>query len=56
MCVCVATDFTKVSRVKGGTKISKEQRRLLEQLGETLPNENEPEDKGLFDKVKDYFM
>ena len=42
--------------VRVPTKISKEQRRLLEQLGETLPNENEPEDKGLFDKVKDYFM
>ena len=38
------------------SKLSKEQRKLLEQLGETLPNENEPEEKGLFDKVKDYFM
>lgn len=42
--------------VRVPTKLSKEQRRLMEQLGETLPSENEPEDKGLFDKVKDYFM
>jgi molecular chaperone DnaJ len=38
------------------TKLSKEQRKLIEQLSATLPSENEPEEKGLFDKVKDYFM
>jgi molecular chaperone DnaJ len=43
------------------TKLSKEQRKLFEQLRDALPAENDPlqnedEDKGLFDKVKDYFM
>jgi molecular chaperone DnaJ len=37
-------------------KLSREQRKLFEQLHETLPAENEPEDRGIFDKVKDYFM
>jgi molecular chaperone DnaJ len=37
-------------------KLTREQRKLFEQLRETLPAENEPEEKGLFDKVKDYFM
>jgi len=37
-------------------KLSREQRKLMEQLLETLPAENEPEDKGLLDKVKDYFL
>ena len=38
------------------TKLSREQRKLFEQLREMLPVENEPTEKGLFDKVKDYFM
>jgi molecular chaperone DnaJ len=38
------------------TKLSREQRKLFEQLGETLPAENEPSEKGIFDKVKNYFM
>jgi molecular chaperone DnaJ len=37
-------------------KLTREQRRLLEQLREVLPAENEPAEKGLLDKVKDYFM
>ena len=37
-------------------KLTRDQRKLLEQLSETLPAQNEPEEKGLFDKVKDYFM
>ncbi len=37
-------------------KLSKEQRRLFEELRATLPAENEPQEKGIFDKVKDYFM
>ena len=41
--------------VKVPTKLTREQRRLLEQLRETLPTESEPQEKGLFDKVKDYF-
>ena len=43
-------------------KLSREQRKLLEQLGETLPQQkfeptpvDEQEDRGLFDRVKDIF-
>lgn len=42
--------------VRVPTRLTREQRKLLEQLRESLPAENEPEEKGLFDKVKDYFM
>ncbi len=42
--------------VRTPRKITREQRKLLEQLAEILPASNEPEEKGLFDKVKDYFM
>ncbi|MDP9112554.1 MAG: molecular chaperone DnaJ [Acidobacteriota bacterium] len=38
------------------TKLSRDQRKLFEQLREVLPTENEPSEKGIFDKVKDYFM
>jgi molecular chaperone DnaJ len=38
------------------SKLTREQRKLFEQLRETLPAENEPHEKGLLDKVKDYFM
>jgi len=38
------------------SRLSREQRRLLEQLQETLPVDNAPAEKGLFEKVKDYFM
>jgi molecular chaperone DnaJ len=41
--------------VKVPSKLTREQRKLLEQLRETLPEENEPHEKGLLDKVKDYF-
>ena len=37
-------------------KLSREQRKLLEQLRDTLPVDNAPAEKGLFEKVKDYFM
>jgi molecular chaperone DnaJ len=37
------------------SRLTKEQRRLLESLAETLPADNRPNEKGLFDKVKDYF-
>ena len=37
------------------TKLTREQRKLFEQLREVLPVENTP-DKGIFDRVKDYFM
>jgi molecular chaperone DnaJ len=37
-------------------KMTREQRKLFEQLRELLPAENEPQEKGIFDKVKDYFL
>jgi molecular chaperone DnaJ len=39
------------------TKLTKEQRKLLEQLQATLKLENKPAERGstLFDKVKDIF-
>jgi molecular chaperone DnaJ len=42
--------------VRVPSKLSREQRKLFEQLREMLPKENDPEDKGILDKVKDYFM
>jgi|YNPNPStandDraft_1061719.scaffolds.fasta_scaffold10450_4 molecular chaperone DnaJ len=42
--------------VKIPSRLSREQRRLFEQLRETLPSDNQPKPKGLFEKVKDYFM
>src|SRR5450432_2150665 len=42
--------------VKMPTRLTREQRKLLEQLRITLPVDNRPSEKGLFDKVKDYFM
>jgi molecular chaperone DnaJ len=38
------------------TKLSREQRKLFEQLRDSLPTDNAPPEKGLFEKVKDYFM
>lgn len=37
-------------------RLTREQRKLFESLREVLPAENEPEEKGLLDKVKDYFL
>ncbi len=37
-------------------KLTKDQRKLFEQLRETLPEDLEPREKGIFEKVKDYFM
>jgi molecular chaperone DnaJ len=42
--------------VKTPTKLTREQRKLFEQLADTLPVNNEPHEKGLLEKVKDYFM
>jgi molecular chaperone DnaJ len=42
--------------VKVPTRITREQRKLFEQLRDTLPAENVPNEKGLFEKVKDYFV
>ena len=38
------------------SRLTREQRRLLEQLRDTLPVDNAPAEKGLFEKVKDYFI
>ena len=43
-------------QVKTPTKLTREQRKLFEQLRETLPADNTPARKGVFEKVKDYFM
>jgi molecular chaperone DnaJ len=43
-------------QVKMPSRLTREQRKLLEQLRETLPVDNRPAEKGLFDKVKDYFV
>jgi molecular chaperone DnaJ len=42
--------------VRVPTKLTRDQRKLFEQLSETLPVNNEPHEKGLFEKVKDLFM
>lgn len=42
--------------VRTPTKLTREQHKLFEQLRESLPVENEPKEKGLFEKVKEYFM
>ena len=38
------------------SKLTREQKKLFEQLRDTLPVENEPHEKSILDKVKDYFM
>jgi molecular chaperone DnaJ len=42
--------------VRVPTRLSREQKKLFEQLRETLPTENEPQERGLLDKVKDFFV
>jgi molecular chaperone DnaJ len=42
--------------VRTPTKMSREQRKLMEQLREVLPAENEPQEKGLLDRFKDLFL
>lgn len=42
--------------VRVPTKLTREQRRIFEELEDTLPVDNDPHEKGLLDKVKDYFM
>lgn len=48
-------DLHVVVRIEVPQKVTKEQRQLLEQLGELMPNENRLHDRGFFDKVKDFF-
>jgi len=42
--------------VKVPTRLNRDQRRLLELLRDSLPVNNAPSEKGLFEKVKDYFV
>lgn len=42
-------------QVRTPTKLNREQRRILEHLRDVLPEENEPEDKGILDKFKEFF-
>jgi len=42
--------------VKVPQKLTRDQRHMLEELRDVLPAENEPEEKSILDKVKDYFM
>ena len=42
--------------VRTPTKLTRDQRKLLEQLRDTLPLENEPHDKSLLDKFKEFFL
>ncbi len=42
--------------VRVPTKLTREQRKLIESLSQSLPADNQPKEKGLFDKVKDYFV
>ena len=42
--------------VRVPVKLTRQQRQLLESLSEDLPADNQPREKGLFDKVKDYFV
>jgi molecular chaperone DnaJ len=41
--------------VRTPSRLTRERRKLMEQLRETLPVDNAPAEKGLFDKVRDYF-
>jgi molecular chaperone DnaJ len=41
--------------VRTPTKLSKAQKELLRELGETVTVENTPASRGLFDKVKEIF-
>lgn len=41
--------------VKTPTRLTREQRKLMEQLRDTLPVDSAPREKGLFEKVKNYF-
>jgi molecular chaperone DnaJ len=43
-------------QVKVPAKLTREQRKLFEELATVLPADNEPDKRGLFEKVKDYFM
>jgi len=43
-------------RVQTPTRLTKQQRKLFEELLDVLPVDNTPDEKGIFEKVKDYFV
>ena len=47
-------DLIVLLRVTIPAKLTKEQRQLFEKLEQLLPVDNQPAEKGIFDKVKDY--
>lgn len=49
-------DLVVTCEVRIPTKLTKDQKRMFEELAQTLPVNNDPHEKGLFAKVKDYFM
>jgi molecular chaperone DnaJ len=42
-------------RVVVPSRLTREQKKLFEQLLDQLPAENQPAEKGIFERVKDYF-
>ena len=42
-------------KVQTPTRLTSEQRQLLQQLAEISPADNSPSEKGFFEKVKEYF-
>ena len=42
--------------VKVPTRLTRDQKKLMAELRDTLPVDNQPAEKGLFEKVKDYFV
>jgi len=42
-------------RVATPSRLTKQQRELMKQLSETMVVENEPQSRGIFDKMKDIF-
>jgi len=49
-------DLIIIADVKIPTRLTREQKKMFEQLRDILPTENEPQERGLLDKVKDYFL
>ncbi len=48
-------DLHMVAHVETPQKLTREQRQLFEQLRDLMPHNNQPRDRGLLDKVKDFF-
>lgn len=48
-------DLHVIVQIEVPPKLTREQRQLLEKLAEVMPNENRPHERGLFEKVRDFF-